>query len=231
MGNVKLWPQTLLECQQEITDSLTTYGYYQTRYRSEELLYWSAIPKFIANDKNHGKVFKSALDIGCAFGTLAVFMKKFTGCDVYCIDYSYLFRNDSLYDKHGIQWKQINIEFDGWPKDWPRGFDAIIMTEVIEHFNFHPLATMKRIADSLNSGGMLYLSTPDAEQWGKVLKYKSIDEIPAPDVNVAITDDHVWQYTKNEIIDLLNKVGLSVTRFVCVPGVMFRHINLTAVKI
>jgi predicted SAM-dependent methyltransferase len=45
------------------------------------------------------------------------------------------------------------------------------MTEVLEHLNFHPVPTLKKVYNLLSENGALYLSTPDAYEWGKVNKY------------------------------------------------------------
>jgi hypothetical protein len=49
-------------------------------------------------------------------------------------------------------------------------FYVIIFTEVLEHFNFHPLKIQERLISSLNSGGTLILTTPDVgtDAWGRV---------------------------------------------------------------
>ncbi|MGH1566708.1 MAG: methyltransferase domain-containing protein [Nitrosopumilus sp.] len=50
-------------------------------------------------------------------------------------------------------------------------FDIVIFTEVLEHFNFHPVMILKKIHSLLKSPDKLYLSTPDSHEWGKITKY------------------------------------------------------------
>ena len=79
-------------------------------------------------------------------------------------------------------------------------FDIIIFTEVMEHLNFNPKPTLKKIHDLLKMNGRLYLSTPDASDWGRITKYyKSIEEMPNPKNVEKIIDDHIYQYKKEEL--------------------------------
>jgi 2-polyprenyl-3-methyl-5-hydroxy-6-metoxy-1,4-benzoquinol methylase len=69
------------------------------------------------------------------------------------------------------------------------------MTEVLEHLNFNPISTLKKINRLLKPGGSSFLSTPDADSgWGRTHKhYENFAEIP--DVNPAapIIEERVWQ--------------------------------------
>ena len=108
-------------------------------------------------------------------------------------------------------------------------FDRIYLTEVLEHFNFHPLITLRKIRDHLSENGKLYLSTPDAAEWGRVDKYyTAISDIPLPDKSMQIIDDHIYQYNKDELLLLLNEAGFSVDKFDYSPGVGLQHFNIVA---
>lgn len=75
------------------------------------------------------------------------------------------------------------------------------------------------------------LSTPDASQWGRVTKYyRSLDEIPYPKEEVPIIDDHVWQYSRDELLSILDEAGFRVERFEYAPGVVGRHFNVEATR-
>jgi len=80
----KSWMYEIIKCQEEIT-SLDPNPYYLKAYRAEEPLYWMYIAKWIYENRKKSKV-NSCLDVGCAYGTLALFCKRLHNCEVFCID-------------------------------------------------------------------------------------------------------------------------------------------------
>jgi len=188
------WAKTLRVCQQEIIQADPSSPYAKM-YAAEEALYWLKIPQWIYAD-NCKKPITKYLDIGCAYGTLALFTKKISNCDLYCIDVHSYYLNKMLIDRYGIQFKTCNIEKDQFP--WNTKFDAIIFTEVLEHLNFHPLSTLKKLGNLINDSGAIYLSTPDSKFWGRVTKYYShYEDMPhSEDLEDALfIDDHIYQYS------------------------------------
>jgi hypothetical protein len=106
-------------------------------------------------------------------------------------------------------------------------FDVIIFTEVLEHLNLHPLITLERLISSLNSGGTLILTTQDGgtDAWGRVQKYHS--KLPDMPAFLGQTDpwidDHIWQLTTDEVADLIEKLGVTISAYSYSPGVLTRH--------
>ena len=172
------WWRVLNETQTEVIKQKGHY-YYKSDYRAAELYYWINIPKWITEDFNRDISLK-CLDIGCAYGTLALFCKKyFSNSDIYCIDNTDRYISKQLIKRYNFHFSKNNVEFNKFP--WKKKFEIIIFTETIEHLNFHPLPTMKKIRSLLAVDGRCYLSTPDARDWGKVTQYyKSLDEMPKP---------------------------------------------------
>jgi len=224
----KPWRKVLVRCQDEIAE----FSYYAATYRAEEMYYWLPIPQWIEEDGTRGAQHKT-LDIGCAYGTLAVYSKKVLGGQVYCIDRIPInyFLTERLVQRHGLLFAVSDIELDPFP--WDVRFDTVIFTEVLEHLNFHPLPTLKKIRGLLSDGGRVYLSTPDASAWGRVTKYYArLDEIPCPGTvrREKFIDDHVYLYTKDELMGLLEAAGFTVSRLGYAPGVpgtACRHFALT----
>jgi 2-polyprenyl-3-methyl-5-hydroxy-6-metoxy-1,4-benzoquinol methylase len=91
----------------------------------------------------------------------------------------------TIMQRYALAFARGNIEKDPLPGG--QLFDVAIMTEVLEHLNFQPVPTLKKIHASLRPGGTLFLSTPDADGgWGRSTKYyRSLAEIPALDPNRA----------------------------------------------
>lgn len=214
----------LLKCQNEVAQSRPN-PYYLRAYRDAEVYYWLHIVKWLFDDaKAHG--VRVCLDIGCGYGTLALLCKRLMNCEVYCTDVVDTYLSPLLAERHGLVFEVNNIELDDFP--WDLRFDSIIFTEVLEHLNFHPLPTLKRIRQLLTQTGRVYLSTPDAGQWGRVTKYyRRLEDMPYPTRGRPFVDDHVYQFNKQELLSVLWQAGFRVERLDYSPGVIYRHFNLT----
>jgi 2-polyprenyl-3-methyl-5-hydroxy-6-metoxy-1,4-benzoquinol methylase len=224
--------QLLFDCQHEIATRCLAPGSnsqgYAERYRREEFGYWTHIPRWLRDD--FGKAADGrklrCLDVGCAYGTLLLYAIKSLGCEPYAVDFiRYL--DQSLIDDYGIQYRINNIEREAFP--WPVRFDVILFTEVLEHLNFHALPTLKKLRDLLAPGGRLYLTTPDASQWGRQTKYYAdYSQLPMPsaDDERPPIDDHVWQFSEGELRELVATSGFRIMRFDYAAGPGKRHFNL-----
>lgn len=222
------WMSVLYDVQEGI-EKLSPHPYYVSDYRKAELYCWSHIPQWIYETRSTRKISR-VLDIGCAYGTLALFCKKiFPDCKIYCTDFTPRFISKPLIKKYEFLFKVNNIELDPFP--WELTFDIIIFTEVLEHLNYHPLTTLKKMHKLLSKKGRLYISTPDASEWGRVTKYYShLDHIPAPKLGMSVIDDHVYQYTKEELISLIDRSGYRIEKLAYASGVVDRHFNLSLKK-
>ncbi|MCX6623913.1 MAG: class I SAM-dependent methyltransferase [Acidobacteria bacterium] len=195
-----------------IQDHVATFdlpnGYYRTTYRFAEPEYWAFFPKWMRADARERKVTR-ILDIGCGYGTLLTLAVKIYGAKGYCIDSTpYI---SALAKKDNLVFAQGNIELD--PLPWQEKFDVIIMTEVLEHFNFNPVPTLKKIRESMTPDGQFYLSTPDAKTWGRVQKYfKRLEDMPDPKPGAKVVDDHIWVYEKAELLRVLKEAGFKVEK-------------------
>lgn len=222
-----LWLKHISRCQDEIAALADTHPYYHAAYMREEVKYWLHIAKWMYEDSAKRQI-RMCLDIGCAYGTLSLFAKKIFNCQVYCTDVTHDYLSQTLVQKYCFTFSRNNIELDPFP--WDAHFDAIIMTEVLEHLNFYPVPTLKAIHSLLAEDGRLYLSTPDASRWGTVTEYyPSLDQIPEPINGSRFVDSHIWQYTKEELFSVLDSAGFRVDRFAYSPGVLNRHFNLVVV--
>lgn len=222
----KPWERVIREVQNEV-GLLDGHPYYLEEYRDAEGQRWEHIPEWIYNDMEAIKPDR-CLDIGCAYGTLAVYFKKVLQCEIYCTDYlKYI--SDALIQKQNLIFTVNNIELDAFP--WPDlKFDMITFTEVMEHLNFHPIPTLIKIRDLLSDNGRLYLSTPDSSVVGRVTKYYgNYNDIPYPQKGLPVIDAHIYVYDKDELLDILQKAGLKVVRFDYASPYK-EHFNLTLEK-
>jgi len=221
------WEIEIKKSQEEIV-SLEPHPHYIEAYRAQENQYWKNIPKWIYED-NINKNINRILDVGGAYGTLALFGKNIFDCEIYMTDFLDVYVSQSFLKKRNINFQVNNIELDSFP--WDLDFDIIIFTEILEHLNFHPVPTLKKLHSLLSDDGHLYLSTPDATEWGRITKfYSSIADMPPPQKGQPIVDEHVFQYYKDELFKVLNDAGFKIEKFDYSPGVAARHFNLALVK-
>ncbi len=97
-------------------------------------------------------------------------------------------------------------------------FDIIVMTEVMEHFSANPRVTLCKIAGMLAEDGELYLSTPD---WGHLPIYETYYDIPdfkSVEEYSASYIGHTYQYTKPELMQILEECGLRVEKYALTDG-------------
>jgi len=201
-------------------------GYYATTYRKMESLYWQNIPGWLREDARTRKPAPRILDIGCGYGTLLTLAAITYRGQGYCMDArDYL--KPAFARRHGLQFIRGNIELD--PIPWTGKFDVIILTEVLEHFNFQPLPTLQKIHDALTDDGVLFLSTPDARDWGRLYKYyQQLSDLPMPDPHLPIRDAHIWIYNESEVTNLLQESGFEIVRLAYSKGNGNRHFNIEA---
>lgn len=199
---------------QDDVSRLQSNKYYSQVYRQFETGYWLSLARHIYNQRGNKNV-KNVLDIGCAYGTLAAFIKRLFDADVYCVDFTPNYMSEKVIKEFDLHWAINNPEIE--PLPWELQFDIILLTEVLEHFNFHPLPTLKKICGLLSRWGMLYLSTPNAKSWGRVTKYYcSLEKIPPSWKSMMVNnspelvDDHIYVYEEVELLELIDSAGLYV---------------------
>ena len=171
------------------------------------------------------------LDVGCGYGTLLSLAVEIYDGEGACLDIAQ-YLPEELRELYSLDFYEANVELDliaGGP------YDVIIMTEVIEHFNFHPLPTLHKLYDALAPGGRLFLSTPDSEQWGRLYDFhRSLDDIPLPpqanEPRPETTDEHRWMYSESEVTGILEAAGFQVMEVEYSPDIRGRHFNIVAIR-
>ncbi len=226
-GREPEWWREVARCQ-ELVAAAGPHPYYLEKYRREEAWCWLHLARWLWDDGRAEKPLR-CLDIGCAYGTLAVYCRRIFSCEVYCTDCTDEYLSPALARKYGLTFAVSDIETETPP--WEGGFDVVIFSEVLEHLNCHPVPTLARIAGLLSQGGRLYLSTPDAAEWGRRRRYyASFEDMPAPGAAGERIDDHIYHYRREELARIVEAAGLRVARWAYSPGVSGRHHNLTLRK-
>jgi len=193
---------------QKIISENNPNGYYET-YKKYEELYWKYIPNWIRRYSKTKKV-KNVLDLGIAYGTLGIFTKMNTECNLYGVDFI-KYMSEELIENYNINYSIKNIELD--ELNFNVKFDIIIFTECFEHLNFNPIPTLNKIKNLLTDDGVLMFSTPDSDSsWGKLSKYKTYKDIPLPNEQSEILDKHIYQYNLTELREIFDEVGLNIQK-------------------
>jgi len=213
----------LIEIQQDIARADGIGGYYDTTYRPLESSFWPKIPGWMREDAAERKV-ERILDIGCGYGTLLALATRIYRVSGYCLDVKdYL--KPAVRLKYGLEFAKRNIELD--PVPWvDRRFDVILMTEILEHFNYQPVPTLRRIRQALAPGGRLFLSTPDEHDWGPQHRYyRRLKDIPPPRPG-PIIDDHIWIYSEKELKEVVEAAGFAIEKLEYSTSQNGRHFNV-----
>jgi SAM-dependent methyltransferase len=198
-------------------------------YGRRETGFWHTIAQWIVEDAPRLGV-QRCLDVGSGYGTVALFCQRTTGAPAYCLDVIPLLAPE-LIAAEGLTFAQRNVELA--PIPWPGTFEIVTFTEVIEHLFYHPRVALKHIATALAPHGRLYLSTPDAREWGRVTRFyasPAVMPMPGDPLNPAL-GGHVYQYTMDELLEIVTEAGFVVERQGYSLGGANRHLNLTLRKV
>lgn len=137
----------------------------------------------------------TVLDISCGVGYGSYYLASMTKCkEITGIDISEeaVKYANSYFAHPKIEFKVQDINKDALSDK----FDLVTCFETIEHI-INPLEFLKAIVKSLNARGRIILSVPNEE----ILPF-----------NKDIFKFHVKHYTKEELMDLVNKAGLFIEK-------------------
>jgi 2-polyprenyl-3-methyl-5-hydroxy-6-metoxy-1,4-benzoquinol methylase len=141
---------------------------------------------------NYTKV-KRLHDVGCGVGYLLVDAKargiEATGNDINHANYTVM-KDDFGLDVYNSDFTEINVD----------KLDAVVMIDYIEHA-YYPVKNLVKAFNSLNSGGILYLTTFH-------IGCKNMDE-ERSDWNM-LKWNHVHHFSLHVILGILSKIGFNI---------------------
>jgi teichuronic acid biosynthesis glycosyltransferase TuaH len=201
-------------------DDPSTVPLYERGYRAQERFYWFPVLRWIDGLRD----VKSVADVGGAYGTLLLYAKRTLGVTKTLLVDAVRYASPSMLRAENVDY--ILRDFERKDVSDLGQFDLVLFTETIEHLNFHPLSTLLKLRACVAPGGHVIVTTPDAEEWGRVTSYyPALDAIPPYTGQDALwVDGHVWQYTKAELDALLDDAGFEMIAFAFARGVMGRHL-------
>ena len=164
---------------------------------------------------------KSLLEIGPGVGVCSLTLKKLLNLDITWLTVPdeepqwNAWRSKSslnLYKKYDIHIKEAFVETD----DFDGSYDIIFMSQVMEHFIFNPVATIRKLMSHLNEDGILCISVPDIiyNNPKNVESYKEIpyfDDLSPKDVvrrTMINNFTHYHEYSYEEALELFDECGL-----------------------
>jgi SAM-dependent methyltransferase len=120
-------------------------------------------------------------------------------------------------DGHAIpvRWFQVNVERDPLPFS-PESFDAVVYCEVLEHLVEDPARSLEHIYPVLKRSGELLLTTPNPARLINLWKLFRQGTIYDGVSGYGIYGRHNREYSRRELIELLEGTGYRVTKCVTV---------------
>jgi SAM-dependent methyltransferase len=175
---------------------------------------------------NDTDIPQRVLEISSFLGVVDVSLAKI-GFEVHTFDIPEFQQNTNL----NTLYSQYNVHpSSGYVKDvWKAGlpypddhFDAIILTEVLEHLSYNPLPVLQEISRILKTGGILYITTPNQVRktnrmnilFGLSIRNDISDSVIQLDgEKKTICGIHWREYTLPELNQLLEITGFAVSSY------------------
>lgn len=155
---------------------------------------------------------KTVLDVGTAYGTLAYILAK-AGMKVTATDIMRL-HSKKMFKELNIKFVESNIETE----KINGSFDAIVLTDVLEHFCYNPLPILKKLHKACNKG--IVITTPAKEldfvcegKWCNEVTWR---QIPQYD-KYKFIDGHHHTYYLWELRELLEEAGFEIVQSQLLP--------------
>jgi SAM-dependent methyltransferase len=207
---------TLESTQQRLKEIYGPLHYYTKSYCAEEASYWGELIGWVEEAVLPLSRRNSVLDIGAGYGTLACTMRQLSEAQVVTLDRN-PYITAQIAREFGLTLKFGDIERHPTDPAVGGGFSVVTMTEVLEHFNFHPLPTLAYIRSLMAEGGKLLLTTPDAgSTWGKIGRplssFVEYDKTRHSLMTPPWLDGHFHHYTEGELRELLEDAGYRVAK-------------------
>jgi SAM-dependent methyltransferase len=185
---------------------------YSRSYHKHEVGAWGPLPAMVYMASKFHAIQagnQAALDIGCGFGTMLAFCSAL-GYRAFAVDFvpPDVYVGNETIRRYGINYHHLNIEASDLPFD-DETFSLIVMSEVLEHFNFQPLDVLSKIRRVLRKDGLLLLTTPALGRTQKPEVYSQpFEEIPRYlGLPHDFVDKHMKIYDKAELSRLLQTAG------------------------
>jgi len=162
---------------------------------------------------HHAKI----LDAGSGHGVLSLALKD-AGFDAVASD---LHQGLEIFKKESIPYFQWHLEAHEAP--FPdNSFDAIILSQTIEHFTFSPLHPLQELIRILRPNGILIIDAPNISCFrnvSRLIRGKSVhwefkkhylEQVPETIEGIPYYDRHNHEYSREDLMDIADFFNLTV---------------------
>jgi 2-polyprenyl-3-methyl-5-hydroxy-6-metoxy-1,4-benzoquinol methylase len=178
------------------------------------------------NDLFSNDTPRRVLEISAFLGVVDIALAKM-GFEVHAYDVPEFQNNtglNQLYAEFNVHPSTGNVK-DIWKNGLPypdNHFDAVLLSEVIEHLNFNPLPVLQEINRILKPEGILYITTPNQVSLvnrfaiivGRSIRNPLTDSLTQVDqAKQTICGSHWREYTLKELIEVLETTGFSIKKY------------------
>jgi ubiquinone/menaquinone biosynthesis C-methylase UbiE len=176
----------------------------EKRYASSNLHRYNLTANLIPRMDGDIKV----LDVGIAFGHLAILTRKLLGYRVSGVDIRMLDYLTNRFNSYQIDVKKVDLIREPLPFN-DETFDILTYCEVMEDTYVHPIIVLKEINRVLRKGGFLVLTTPNM-----LSLYSRVNFLfgKNPNSDWAKKAGHFREYTLEEVRFLLEGTGFEIER-------------------
>lgn len=155
------------------------------------------------------------LDAGAGHGVLALALKN-AGFDAHASD---IHKGLAVFDAENIPYYQWHLEAEDAPFA-DNSFDAVILSQTIEHFTFSPLHPLKEILRILRPGGIVIVDAPNISCFrnvSRLIRGKSLhwdfqkhylEQVPEVVDGVPYYDRHNHEYSREDLLAIGNFFNL-----------------------
>lgn len=150
------------------------------------------------------------LDIGSAYNHIleALFFKGYT--KLHAVDFKHVVDSyNSCEELPKIDFRACDLSVDKLPFE-EDVFDLAMMTETLEHFNFHPLSVFEEVNRVLKDGGFFIVTTPNLIRLNNRIKLLIGQSVNSDIKKPYREGTHHREYNMNEISYLFNETGFNV---------------------
>jgi len=185
-----------------------------------EEYFWGSSWRFamlLSNVSRYLEPGAKVLDAGAGHGVLAAAFKD-AGYEAYASD---IHQGIRLFEVEEIPYKPWHLEGEAAPYD-DNFFDAVILSQTIEHFTYSPLHPLTELLRILKPGGILIVDAPNIACFHNVsrllrgkslhwqLKKHYLEQQPEMYNGIPYYDRHNHEYSMEDMRDIADFFGLDV---------------------
>ncbi len=158
------------------------------------------------------------LDAGAGYAMQSAALRE-AGFDIHAAD---VYQHFAVYDALDIPYRRWHLEADEKPPFEAESFDAVILSQTIEHFTYSPLRPLTQLLQVLRPGGILLIDAPNIASFHNVwrllrgrtihwsLRRHYLEQQPQMVGGVPYYDRHNREYAMEDLIDIAEHFSLHV---------------------